>query len=146
MEPIGFVHTKGIEKEGEVSLIILRQDLIPALDGIQDFSHLWVLFWMHKISKDKRIMKVRPRGRSDMPLLGLFSTRTPHRPNPIGLTLVKLLKVEDHVLTVQGLDAFHNTPVLDLKPFDSWDTREEAEVPDWWLKMQKARKERKREK
>jgi len=89
--------------------------------------------------EDRRIMKVRPRGRSDMPLLGIFATRTPHRPNPIGLTRVKLLKVEGNVVTVQGLDAFDGTPVLDIKPFDSWDTTEDFKVPEWWMKLDKER-------
>ena len=53
-----------------------------------------------------------------MPLLGVFATRTNLRPNPIGLTLVELLKVEGAILTVRGLDAFDGTPVLDIKPFD----------------------------
>jgi len=114
--------------------------LSEALEGIEEFSHLFVLFWLHEMSdEDRRIMKVRPRGRSDMPLLGIFATRTPHRPNPIGLTRVKLLKVEGNVVTVQGLDAFDGTPVLDIKPFDSWDTTEDFKVPEWWMKLDKER-------
>ena len=88
-------------------------------------------------------MKVRPRGRSDMPLLGIFATRTPHRPNPIGLTRVKLLNVERNVVTVQGLDAFNGTPVLDIKPFDNWDTTEDFKVADWWMKLEKERTNKK---
>ena len=62
---------------------------------------------MHKISEEARkAMKVHPIGRRGMPRLGVFATRTPHRPNPIGLTLVELLEVEDNVITVRGLDAF----------------------------------------
>jgi tRNA-Thr(GGU) m(6)t(6)A37 methyltransferase TsaA len=96
---IGFVKTKAIEKEvkdkGNVSEIVFREDLAEALKGVEDFSHLFVIFWMHKISKEERkTMKVHPRGRRDMPLLGAFSTRTPYRPNPIGLTVVELLEVE----------------------------------------------------
>ena len=80
-------------------------------------------------------MKVHPRGRRDLPLLGIFATRTMLRPNPVGLTLVELVKVEGNVLTVRGLDAFDGTPVLDIKPFDSWDTTENARVPKWWTKL-----------
>ena len=72
-----------------------------------------------------------------MPLLGAFATRTPHRPNPIGLTLVELLEVEGNVVTVRGLDAFDGTPVLDMKPFDYWDVAEDARVPEWWMKLEK---------
>lgn len=92
---------------------------------------------MHRISnKERKKMKVHPRGRRDMPLLGVFVTRTPYRPNPIGLTLVELLKVEGNVVTVRGLDAFDGTPILDIKPFDYWDMATNARVPEWWLKLE----------
>jgi len=148
LEPVGFVKTKAVGKEVRdkniISQIVFREELTEALEGIQDFSHLFVLFWMHKIAeKEKGIMKVHPRGRSDMPLLGVFATRTPHRPNPIGLTRVKLLGVEGNVVTVQGLDAFDGTPVLDIKPFDSWDTTEDFKVPEWWMKLEKERTKKK---
>lgn len=148
LEPVGFVKTEAVGKEvrdkNVVSRIVFREEYIEALEGVEEFSHLFVLFWLHRIlDEDKRIMKVRPRGRSDMPLLGIFATRTPHRPNPIGLTRAKLLKVEDNVITVQGLDAFDGTPVLDIKPFDSWDTTEDFRVPEWWKKLEKERKNKK---
>jgi tRNA-Thr(GGU) m(6)t(6)A37 methyltransferase TsaA len=148
LEPIGFVKTKAIGKEvrdkNVVSQLILHEELTEALEGIEEFSHLFVLFWLNRMSdEDKRIMKVHPRGRRDMPLLGIFAARTPHRPNPIGLTRVKLLKVEGNVVTVQGLDAFDGTPVLDIKPFDSWDTTEDFKVPAWRTKLGKERKHKK---
>jgi tRNA-Thr(GGU) m(6)t(6)A37 methyltransferase TsaA len=148
LEPVGFVKTEAVGKEvrdrNVVSQLIFREELTEALEGVEEFSHLFVLFWLHRMpDEDKRVMKVHPRGRSDMPLLGIFATRTPHRPNPIGLTRVKLLKVEGNVITVQGLDAFDGTPVLDIKPFDSWDTTEDFKVPAWWMKLAKERKNKK---
>jgi tRNA-Thr(GGU) m(6)t(6)A37 methyltransferase TsaA len=148
LEPVGFVKTEAVgnevRKKNVVSQLIFREELTEALEGVEEFSHLFVLFWLHEMSdEDKRIMKVHPRGRNDMPLLGIFATRTPHRPNPIGLTRVKLLKVEGNVITVQGLDAFDGTPVLDIKPFDSWDTTEDFKVPAWWMKLAKERKNKK---
>ena len=147
VKPIGFVKTKAVGKEvrnrSNVSKIILRNDLIKALDGIEDFSHLFVIFWMHRIPKEERTtMKVHPRGRIDMPLLGVFATRTSHRPNPIGVTLVELLEVEGNVVTVRGLDAFDGTPVLDIKPFDKWDMVEDARVPEWWIKLEKEKSDK----
>jgi len=144
LEPVGFVQTEAVGKEvrdkNVVSKIVFREELTEALEGVQEFSHLFVLFWLHKIDgKERKIMKVRPRGRADMPLLGIFATRTPHRPNPIGLTRVKLLNIKGNVVSVQGLDAFDGTPVLDIKPFDSWDTTEDFKVPDWWMKLEKER-------
>jgi tRNA-Thr(GGU) m(6)t(6)A37 methyltransferase TsaA len=148
LDPVGFVQTEVIGKEVRdkslISQIIFRKEYIEALEGIKEFSHLFVLFWLDKMSdQDRRIMKVHPRGRNDMPLLGIFATRTPRRPNPIGLTRVKLLNVEGNVITVQGLDAFNGTPVLDIKPFDSWDTTEDFKVPDWWMKLEKEKKNKK---
>ena len=148
LEPVGFVKTEAVGREvrdkNVVSQLIFREELTEALEGVEEFSHLFVLFWLHRMSdNDRRVMKVHPRGRSDMPLLGIFATRTPHRPNPIGLTRVKLLKVEGNVITVQGLDAFDGTPVLDIKPFDSWDTTEDFKVPAWWKKLAKELKNKK---
>ena len=77
-----------------------------------------------------------------MPLLGVFGTRTNLRPNPIGLTLCELVKVEAYVLTVRGLDAFEGTPVLDVKPYDSWDCALNARMPEWWMKLEKERKQK----
>ena len=99
LEPVGFVKTEVVGKvvrdKNVISQIVFHEKLTEALEGVEEFSHLFVLFWLHGISdKGKQKMKVRPRGRSDMPLLGIFATRTPHRPNPIGLTRVKILKVD----------------------------------------------------
>lgn len=148
LEPIGFVKTKAIGNEVRnkkvISQIILDKQLINALDGLEDFSHLFVLFWLHEITNaNRKTMKVHPRGRSDMPLLGIFATRSPYRVNPIGLTRVKLLHKKDNILTVQGLDAFNGTPVLDIKPFDSWDTTDDFKVPEWWKKLEKEKKDKK---
>jgi tRNA-Thr(GGU) m(6)t(6)A37 methyltransferase TsaA len=140
LNAIGFVKTDAVGDEvkdkSRISQIILNEELVQALEGITDFSHLFVIFWMSQIPLEKRMaLKVHPRGRMDIPLLGVFATRTNLRPNPIGLTLVELLKVEGDTLTIRGLDAFDGTPVLDIKPFDSWDTARTARVPDWWIKL-----------
>jgi tRNA-Thr(GGU) m(6)t(6)A37 methyltransferase TsaA len=140
LSPIGFVKTEAIGNEVKdkfrISKIVLREELVEALDGITGFSHLFILFWLTQISSEQRlILKVHPRGRMDTPLLGVFATRTNLRPNPIGLTLVELLKVEGNTLTVRGIDAFNGTPVLDIKPFDSWDAAKNARVPEWWIKL-----------
>jgi tRNA-Thr(GGU) m(6)t(6)A37 methyltransferase TsaA len=147
MKPIGFVRTESVGDEvkdkSRISQIVLHSGFAEALDGVGDFSHLFVLFWLHETSESHRkTLKVHPRGRMDLPLLGVFATRTMLRPNPIGLTLVELIKVEGNVLTVRGLDAFDGTPVLDLKPFDSWDMAETFRVPKWWTKEKEKTKSR----
>lgn len=145
IKPIGFVKTNASEEQVKsrktISKIILNKKLSKALDGIEDFSHLFVIFLLHKISEnEKRTLKVHPRGRLDMPLLGIFATRTPFRPNPIGLTLVKLLKRKGNVLKVKGLDAINGTPVLDIKPFDYWDTAKKTRAPERRKKLEEERK------
>jgi tRNA-Thr(GGU) m(6)t(6)A37 methyltransferase TsaA len=141
LKPIGFVRTEAVGDEvkdkNRTSQLIIECELAEALEGIAEFSHLFVLFWLHQISRgERKMLKVHPRGREDLPLLGIFATRTNLRPNPIGLTLVELVKVENNVLTVRGLDAFDWTPILDIKPYDFWDTAKGAKVPKWWTKLQ----------
>ncbi len=141
VDPIGVVQTRAVgskvRQKGALSTIILRQELVDAVEGLSEFSHAFILFWMHEITPDeRRIVKTHPRGRRDLPFLGVFATRTPQRPNPIGLTLVEIVKVEGHVLTVRNLDAFDGTPVLDIKPFDPWDTTDQARVPAWWKRLE----------
>jgi tRNA-Thr(GGU) m(6)t(6)A37 methyltransferase TsaA len=140
LKPIGVVRTDAVGDEvrdkTRVSQIVVREDLTEALEGISGFSHIFVLFYLNQVAKQDLPLKVHPRGREDLPLLGVFATRTNLRPNPVGLTLVELLKVEDNVLTVRGLDAFDGTPVLDFKPYDSWDKVENARVPEWRMQLE----------
>ena len=140
LNPIGYVKTTAegdeVKNKSLLSQIILRDDLVEALSGISDYSHLFVLFYLNQVTEEQRkTLKVHPRGRQDMPLVGVFVARTMLRPNPIGLTLVELIKVEGNVLTVRGLDAYDGTPVLDIKTYDFWDMAENAKVPDWWKKL-----------
>jgi tRNA-Thr(GGU) m(6)t(6)A37 methyltransferase TsaA len=140
LKPIGVVRTAAVGDEVKdktrISRIVIHSELAEALEGVDGFSHLFVLFWLHKIPDEQRkTLKVHPRGRRDLPLLGIFATRSMLRPNPVGLTLVELVKVEGNVLTIRGLDALDGTPVLDIKPFDNWDTAKDAKVPRWWTKL-----------
>jgi tRNA (adenine37-N6)-methyltransferase len=140
LAPIGYVRTDSVGYEVKdkslSSKIIVNGNLVEALEGISGFSHLFVLFWLNQIKEEQRLtLKVHPRGRTDLPLTGVFAVRTMLRPNPIGLTLVELTNVEKNVLTVKGLDAYDGTPVLDIKPYDPWDVVENPTVPDWWLRL-----------
>lgn len=140
LNPIGYVKTGAVGDEVKdktvISQIVVREELMEGLDGISGFSHLFVLFYLNQVTIEQRkTLKVHPRGRQDMPLTGVFATRTMLRPNPIGLTLVELMKVDGNVLTIRGLDAYDGTPVLDLKTYDFWDMAENAKVPDWWKKL-----------
>ena len=145
LTPIGYIQTdaKGneVREKSNHSKIIVNKTLDAALDGLSGFSHLFVIFWLNQVKEEQRLMlKVHPRGRTDLPLTGVFAVRTMLRPNPIGLTLVELIAIEDNVLTVKGLDAYDGTPVLDIKPYDPWDIVESPRVPDWWLNLEKDKK------
>ncbi|MGB6681278.1 MAG: tRNA (N6-threonylcarbamoyladenosine(37)-N6)-methyltransferase TrmO [Candidatus Bathyarchaeia archaeon] len=139
-KPIGFVKTKlsksMLKKRQYNSDLVIRSEYEHGLKGIEGFSHLNVVFWMNRIhEKERKDLKSRPRGRSDMPLIGVFATRSPHRPNPIGLTLVELVRRKRNILTVKGLDAMNGTPILDLKPYDKWDSAKSIRVPNWWKQL-----------
>ena len=114
-----------------VSEIVIDSSFTEALDNLDEFSHIIVIYWMHK-STGTKAKKVRPRGNKALPLMGVFATRAPDRPNPIGKTTVRLLKREGNLLTVEGLDAIDGTPVIDIKPYiPGHDSVENAKAPSW---------------
>lgn len=135
LRPIGWVrncyqeHPKEGWREASSELLI-EPELEPALEGLEGFSHIVVLFWM-QLAEYKGQAKVHPRGRKDLPLVGLFSSRTPSRPNPVGITVVKLIARHGRVLQVKGLDALDGTPVIDIKPYLPFDEVHEVRRPDW---------------
>ncbi|XP_072744330.1 tRNA (adenine(37)-N6)-methyltransferase [Anoplolepis gracilipes] len=87
-----------------------------ALQGLQDFSHMWILFHFHRNDSTHTRAKVAPPRLNGMKI-GVFSTRSPHRPCPIGLSLVKILKIENYTIYFEGVDMVNQTPVLDIKPY-----------------------------
>ena len=142
--PIGFVETptspERVKKRQHISKIVLRTELTDALNGLNAFSHVFVIYWLHVVSPlPQDTLKVHPRGRQELPLLGVFATRTPLRPNPLGLTVSELVSIERNIITVRGLDAYDGTPVLDLKPVDHWDIDLKLRVPDWWTQLERDR-------
>ena len=101
-----------------ISQIVVRPEMAPTLDGIEAFSHLFILFWLHKVpEEERRTYRIHPSNNTSFPLVGAFATRTRHRPNPIGISVVQLVEVRSNVLLVRGLDAVDGTPVLDIKPY-----------------------------
>lgn len=133
LRPIGTVRNAVGEPrphgwESVESRIELRPEHVAGLDGIDGFSHLIVLFWLHLIPEDKRTAGPQ----EDWPAAATFATRTPLRPNPIGMSVVEFLERQDGVLRVRGLDAIDGTPVLDIKPYlPPYDARPDAKMPDW---------------
>jgi tRNA-Thr(GGU) m(6)t(6)A37 methyltransferase TsaA len=101
-----------------VAELVFSSDWQPeiSLRGLENFSHLWVLFLFHQNTDKKFHAKVHPprlRGESS----GVFSTRSPHRPNPLGLSVVKILRVLEKSILVSGVDLIDGTPLVDIKPY-----------------------------
>ena len=118
--------------EKVISDIVVDSGLTEALDELGEFSHIIVLYWMHQAAAGELPMKVHPMGKQELPLVGLFATRSPHRPNPVGKATVRLLLRQGNVLKVQGLDAIDGTPVIDIKPYiPEYDSAANAKVPPW---------------
>ena len=116
---------------GQEAEIVVDPAYLPALDGLErrvasagnavlgDSAHrkggkIIVICWMHLADRER--LKVHPRDQEDRPERGVFSTRSPHRPNPVSLHTVTLLSIEGNVLRVRGMDAIDGTPVVDIKP------------------------------
>jgi tRNA-Thr(GGU) m(6)t(6)A37 methyltransferase TsaA len=125
------------EQRESVSEIIIVSGLDGALDGIDDFSHLLVLYWPHLLPEEKRsVTRVHPIGNLDFPLVGVFATRSPARPNTILATVVRLLGRDGNTLRVTGLDALNGSPVLDIKPHYPGDADgADVKVPEWMSRV-----------
>ena len=122
LKPIGIIHSphKNMEvapyqgyKSEEISQIEVFEEFQEGLKDIEGFSHIIVIFWFHK-SEGFHLLVKTPW---DDVLHGLFATRSPHRPCPLGLTVAELIGRQNNVLEVKGLDAIDGTPLLDIKPY-----------------------------
>ena len=108
-----------VEKvEGDYSTILIYPQYTLGLDGLDAYKRLYILYWLHQGDDPARraTLKVVPRRHGETEERGVFSTHSPHRPNPIGLTTVELLNIEKNKLLVHGLDAFEGSPIIDIKP------------------------------
>ena len=146
--PIGIIHTSASDAtvrvrgdvEGELEIF---SDFADGLEGIDGYSHLFVLIYFDRLRPEQiGPLKVKPRGLvrrgyklEELPELGVFALDSPTRPNPIGLTLVRVLRREGNRLLVQGLDFFDGTPVLDIKGYRPQYRADEFSLPEWFRKL-----------
>ncbi len=135
LKPIGFV-----QKEKGRTTLELNKNLAPACLGLDGFSHVWVLWWFnHNDTPEKRsILQVHPRGNRKNPLTGVFACRAPVRPNPIALSLCRIHSVRNNIIEIDKIDAFADTPVLDLKPYIPGCDSTQATVADWLINNNRA--------
>ena len=110
--PIGYVR-----KADDRTTIELEKKYQPGLLRMEKLSHVWVLWWFDRndTPQKRAILQVHPRGNKDNPLTGVFATHSPVRPNLIAMTRCKVISVKENVIEIEGIDAFADTPVLDLK-------------------------------
>jgi tRNA-Thr(GGU) m(6)t(6)A37 methyltransferase TsaA len=143
LEPIGVIVNEFEDRvpkgwETAQAQIVVNAKWEPALDGIEEFSHLIILFWLDRIPQQGFPLHLHPQRRQELPLVGLFATRSPARPNPIGVQVVELLSREGNVLTVRHLDALNLSPVVDIKPYlPRGDSVADAATPPWVLSLAK---------
>lgn len=128
-KPIGVIRTDFPEKRAVprqpsicsklIGCIELSKDVFNnpehALDRLDDFSHLWIIYHFHKNDSHAKAKIAPPRLDGDR--VGIFSTRSPHRPCPIGLSLVEIDRIDGHRIYFHGTDMVDGTPILDIKPY-----------------------------
>ena len=139
IRPIGYVKSAYIQTKdvphtrtgwtADVSQIHLLPKYAKALGGLTGYSHIIVLFWIHKAKQWKM-----PKNHQKPPYVKLFATRMPVRPNPVGMSVVELLSFSTDTgkVVVKGMDALDGTPVIDIKPYiPNFDSCPDASIPDW---------------
>lgn len=123
-----------VESSNELSRVRIFPEFCAGLEGLNNFSHITILYWFHlrDNEKERSTLRVVPRRHPGAPQVGVFACRSPSRPNPIGLCVVELTKIEDCTLVVRGLDALEGSPIIDVKPYiPRADSISDARVPEW---------------
>ena len=156
LKPIGIVHVRVVDDkiksslEGVEGVIEVYPEYAEGLEGIEEFSHIILISYLHKVKEEqRRVLKVKPRRFmrfgikiEDLPEVGVFCTDSPHRPNPIGLTIVELIRREGRFLYVKGLDLFDGTPILDIKGYTPDRRIDKIKIPEWYKILEKRIREK----
>ena len=149
LRPVGVVRTTGSDDEVRLrhadfeSTVEIYPEFRDALDGLEGFSHIFVLSYFNRLRPEQvGALKVKPRRLlskgfkiEELPLVGVFAIDSPTRPNPIRLSLVKLVRIDNGKLVVRGLDCFDGTPVLDIKPYRADYRTETYELAEWYRQL-----------
>jgi tRNA-Thr(GGU) m(6)t(6)A37 methyltransferase TsaA len=123
LDPIGFVRSplralKDAPRQGNEGApdawLVLHQNVVPGIEGIAVGDEIIVLTWLHQASRD--VLQTHPRNDARLPLTGVLATRSPDRPNPIGLHRVRVLDLRPGEIEVGPLEAIDGTPIVDIKP------------------------------
>lgn len=126
-----------VEKVSEQKANIrIFPEYCAGLKNLEEFSNLIILYWFHlrDNTENRKTLLVVPKRHNANVEVGVFASRSPSRPNPIGMCVVELLEIQGCVLTVKDLDAFENSPIIDIKPYlPKSDMVQNSKVPDWTL-------------
>ncbi len=146
MQPVGVIRSSASDDEirdrsGEFeSIIEIHREYEEALDSLDGYSHIYILSYFHKLREEQvGPLKVKPRRLlrrgfklENLPTVGIFALDSPTRPNPIGLSLVRILSRDGRRIVVSGLDCFDGTPVLDIKPYNGEYKADQYSLPSWY--------------
>ncbi len=127
--PIGI-----IKKDSKAFSVEIYPEYTDGLLGLDQFSHILIFYWFHEndTSEKRKTLQVHPRGNKANPMTGVFATRSPQRPNPIGISICRVLSVDRNKIHIDQIDAFNGSPVIDIKPyFPNMDSGSDAVTPDW---------------
>ena len=146
--PIGIVHLGSKDEElrqkGSVEgKMEIYQDFIEGLDSLDGFSHLILITFLNRVSTEtRRTLKVKFRHLQQagvpldaLPEVGVFASDSPHRPNPIGISIVEVLKFDGRFINVRGLDVYDGTPIIDIKPYTPFRKIQNIKVPEWFSRI-----------
>jgi tRNA-Thr(GGU) m(6)t(6)A37 methyltransferase TsaA len=150
VDAIGIIKTSSSSMEvrkaqhGVSGHIKIYDQYLDGLTGIEGFSHLIVVAYLHQVTPIQRqVLQVRYRRLlhrgvklEQLPLVGVFCSDSPHRPNPVAVTIVELVKREGSQLFVNGLDLFNNTPVLDIKHYTPNRVIQNISLPQWYKELE----------
>ena len=149
VKPIGIVHNRLDEDDirnsvvGVEGTIEVFNEFSEGLECIEGFSHLIIVAFLDRIRiEDRKVLKMRFRRLmkygmklEEIPEVGVFCSDSPHRPVPISITIVELLKKNNQFLLVKGLDLLDNTPILDIKPYTPDRIVDGLKLPEWYERL-----------
>ncbi|MGD8285238.1 MAG: tRNA (N6-threonylcarbamoyladenosine(37)-N6)-methyltransferase TrmO [Desulfobacterales bacterium] len=129
LNPVGIVR----KSDGKIWIDIYNE-YMPALLGLEGFSHINVMYWFHRndTAKKRKTLRVHPRGDQNNPLTGVFATHSPLRPNLIALTLCKIIAIQRSKIEIEDIDADEGSPVVDIKCYiPNSVSASDVRLPDW---------------
>ena len=135
-EKFGTPRQSGFVKNARAKLTLVNEINSSCLEGLQDFGYVWIIFIFHVglNEHNNQKTKIKPP-KLDGEKKGVFATRSPHRYNPIGLSIAKLDKVGEKTIWISGIDLIHGTPVIDIKPYHYLDSlpQDQLKFPGWLM-------------